>query len=414
MSDITTSIEADTAAAWKNWYGNISCEAIVIDVSSEADIVDAVLYARGEGLRLRAAGTGHSNVPLVSSNGVVLRTERLTGLVAHDAAASTATFRGGTKIHDIGDALWAVGLALSNQGDIDTQAIAGALATGTHGTGLKLQSLSSTITQMRLVDSTGQISILDESDPARLRAGRVSMGMLGVVSEVTMKVSKAYHLHEWVAVMPFELAAEIELEMCEKFRHFGYFWCSTPESTKWLGVDGAEGDVAYVRIFHPEPIEVGELEKYCIRRRHDRSYRIYPEVYTPDFHEMEYMVPLAQGAQCFRELKTTLKDRFDEIALPAEMRFTAGDDNYLSEYFGGPRVAISVSGRMGLEEVDFFRACDEIFARYDGRSHWGKIHFLDRNRLQHVYPRHETFVEIRRELDPDGIFLNDYLEPLFG
>lgn len=413
MNDTRTSIEAGAATAWKNWYGNIGCDAAVIDVANEADIAEAVRYARRNGLRLRPAGTGHSNVPLVPNAGVVLRTEGLKGLVAHDSAADTATLRGGTKIHDIGDALWAVGLGLSNQGDIDTQAIAGALATGTHGTGLQLQNLSSRITRMRLVDATGEIRILDESDPRRLRAGRVSMGMLGVVSEVTMKVSKAYHLHEWVAVMPFELAAEIELEMCEKFRHFGYFWCSSPASAKWLGADVTEGDLAYVRIFHPEPIEVGELEKYCIRRRHDRSYRIYPEVYTPDFHEMEYMVPLAQGAECFRALKTELKDRFDEIALPAEMRFTAGDDNYLSEYFGGPRVAISVSGRMGREEIAFFRACDEIFARYDGRSHWGKIHFLDRARLQKVYPEHGTFVDVRRELDPDGMFLNDYLEPLF-
>jgi FAD/FMN-containing dehydrogenase len=234
-----------------------------------------------------------------------------------------------------------------------------------------------------------------------------------------MKVIKAYHLHEWVGVMPYEAAAEIESEMTKKYRHFGYFWCSTRASAKWLGLSidkdpESFDDCAYVRIFDPNPIDVGELSRYEYSRRYDRSYRIYPEVYTPDFHEMEYMVPLESGQQCFRELKRALRDQFDFLTIPAEMRFTAGDDNYLSEYYGGARAAISVSGRMHKEDLDFFRGCDEIFSKYDGRSHWGKIHFLTRERLERVYPRHGDFVSVRREMDPEGLFLNDYLQPLFG
>lgn len=404
---------------WTNWYGNQSCNAFVADARSEDDIVEAVTFAKNRGLKVRVAGTGHSNVPLIPNSGVVICTDKLKGIAAHDFENNTATIWGGTKIHDIGDALWELGLGLSNQGDIDTQSIAGAISTGTHGTGLSLKSLSSMVDALRIVDATGSVRTIDDSNQHQMRAARVSLGLLGIVTQVKMKVTKAYHLHEWVGLMPYEAAAEIENEMIKKYRHFGYFWCTSAPSLKWLGVP-AEGnperfdDCAYVRIFDPNPIDVGELSRYEIRRRYDRSYRIYPEVYTPDFHEMEYMVPLDVGVECFREVKTSLRDMFEVVTVPGEMRFTAGDDNYLSEYYGGPRIAISASGRMGKEDLDFFRALDKIFEKYDGRSHWGKIHFLNRERLGRVYPRHGDFVSVRREMDPEGMFLNDYLEPLFG
>ncbi len=404
---------------WTNWYGNQSCSAFVIDAESEDDIIDAVLFAKKNGLKVRVAGTGHSNVPLIPNQGVVIVTDKLKGVAAHDSENNLVTLWGGTKIHDMGDALWELGLGLTNQGDIDTQSIAGAVSTGTHGTGISLKNLSSMVETLRVVNASADIHTFDGSDEYQMRAARVSLGLLGVVTQVTMKVTKAYHLHEWVGVMPYEAAAEIEDEMNQRFRHFGYFWCSTRASAKWLGLNTEQqterfDDSAYVRIFDPNPIDVGELAKYEYSRRYDRSYRIYPEVYTPDFHEMEYMIPYEQRAECFQELRATLRDQFNFLTIPAEMRVTAGDENYMSEYFGGVRGAISVSGRMHKEDIDFFRGCDRIFAKYDGRSHWGKIHFLDRERLQQVYPRHADFVAVRRKVDPDNLFLNDYLGPLFG
>lgn len=404
---------------WKNWYKNQSCLAYVVDAKSEADICEAVAFANKKGLKVRVAGTGHSNVALIPNPGVVIVTDNLAGIVAHDLDAETVTLWAGTKICNIGDPLWERGLSLSNQGDVDTQSIAGAISTGTHGTGLALPNLSSRVQSFRMVTASGDVQTIDASDPEKLKAARVSLGLLGIVTQLTMKVSKAYHLHEWVGVMPYEVAAAAESEMVAKFRHFGYFWCSSPASANWLGVPAESEpekytDCAYVRIFHPEPIDVGALSKYEHRRRYDRSYRIFPEVYTPDFHEMEFMVPLEDGQKCFRELRSSVRHLFDKVVIPGEMRFTAGDDSYLSEYYGGPRVAISVSGRMHKDDYDFLNACEDIFRKYDGRTHWGKVNRMTREDLQRTYPRHGDFVAIRREMDPNDVFLNDYLAPLFG
>lgn len=403
--------------AWTNWFGNLTCNAIVVDAASEEDVSNAIRYARAQGLSLRMAGTGHSNIALVPNSGMVVVTDKLKGLMAHDSAKRTVTVAGGTKIRAMGDMLWEHGFSLTNQGDIDTQSIVGALSTGTHGTGLGLTNLSSRIRSMWLVDAQGELRVLDGSDGHVMRAACVSMGMLGAITAVELEVSPAYHLHEWIGFMPYRLAAEIEDEMNVKFRHFTYFWCPNKKSERFISVNGVieegETDVACVRIFHPEPIEVGELEKYTFRRRYDRSYRIFAEDYVPEFDEMEYMVPLEVGRDCFEDLITSLHDMFHEIAIPTEVRVTAGDDNYLSEYYGGPRRAISLAGHIKQDNSKLFAACDAIFARYEGRPHWAKGNCMTKVRLQSLYPRFDDFVAVRREMDPEGVFLNDYLRRWF-
>jgi FAD/FMN-containing dehydrogenase len=402
---------------WKNWFENLSCEAVIIDAATEEDVSRAVRYAGSNGVNLRVAGTGHSNVALVPNPGIVVLTDRLKGLLAHDAEKRTVTLAAGTKIRAMGEMLWEHGLSLSNQGDIDTQSIVGAISTGTHGTGINLTNLSARVRSMRLVDANGDLQELGEGDEHRLRAARVSMGMLGAITAVELEVSPAYHLHEWIGFMPYRAAAEIENEMNARFRHFTYFWCPNAKSERFISTEGVikEGqtDIACVRIFDPEPIEIGELEKYTYRRRHDRSYRIFAEDYIPEFDEMEYMVPLELGRECFEELISTLHETFHDLAIPTEVRVTAGDDNYLSEYQGAPRRAISLAAHINGDNDEFFAACDAVFARYQGRPHWAKANCMTKARLQELYPHFNDFVAVRRQMDPNGVFLNDYLRRWF-
>jgi FAD/FMN-containing dehydrogenase len=407
----------NTGSRWSNWFGNLSCETRVVDAASEEDVAQAVRHARLEGLSLRVAGTGHSNIALVPNPGVVVITDRLKGLLQHDSGKRTVTLAAGTKIRAMGDMLWEHGLSLSNQGDIDTQSIVGAISTGTHGTGIGLTNLSARVRSMSLIDASGEMRQLDGSDEHRMRAARVSMGMLGAIIAVELEVSPAYYLHEWVGFMPYRAVTEMEDEMNARFRHFTYFWCPNQKSERFISVNGVikegETDVACVRIFHPDPIELGELEKFVFRRRYDRSYRIFAEDYIPEFDEMEYMIPLDQGHECFEELITSLHDILHENAIPTEVRVTAGDDNYLSEYQGGSRMAISLAGHVNADNSRLFQACDAVFARYDGRPHWAKANCMTKDRLKQLYPHFDDFVGVRREMDPEGLFLNDYLRPWF-
>ena len=110
-----------------------------------------------------------------------------------------------------------------NQGDIDSQALAGAFTTGTHGTGLSLGNLASAIVGMKLVQADGSIKLVDETTPDLLLASRVSLGTLGVISEITLQVMDSYSLYERIWREDFESAMEMHDELASKHRHFSFF-----------------------------------------------------------------------------------------------------------------------------------------------------------------------------------------------
>src|SRR6185436_16248465 len=122
--------------------------------------------------------------------------DRLSGVIGVDREARTAELGAGTRIAALGEPLLAHGLALANQGDIDQQALAGAIATGTHGTGPSIGSLSTMVAGIELVDGGGEIVRLDETRPDQLAAAAISVGLLGVVLSVSLRLVPAYRLHE--------------------------------------------------------------------------------------------------------------------------------------------------------------------------------------------------------------------------
>ena len=148
-------------------------------------------------------------------------------------------------------------------------------------------------------------------------------------------------------------------------------------------------------------------------RRVDRSYRIYPMVYDPNFHELEYFVPLERGPEALKATRELMLASLPDSVYPMEVRTVGPDDAFLSPSFGTATTVISVSGRPGSDYWGYLRAVDELLAGFDARVHWGKLHFLTPERLHALYPRASDFVAARRELDPEGVFLNDHLRPLF-
>src|ERR1700690_2654827 len=217
---------------WRNWVGNQSFIARhMAEPGSEDELAALVRKASRQNLPVRVAGSGHSFTPLVATSGLLLSLKNMQGLVSADLDRRRVIVRAGTRIGDIGRALKQIGLSLANQGDIDTQAIAGALSTGTHGTGMALGCLSSQAVDMRLVQSDGAILDVDlDSDPEMMAAAQVSIGMLGVMSSVTLQAVDSYNLKEKLWRDDFEACMEKHDELAANHRHFGFFWCPVPES----------------------------------------------------------------------------------------------------------------------------------------------------------------------------------------
>src|SRR5271156_7134674 len=183
---------------WRNWVGNQSFIARhKAEPGSEDELSAVVREASRQNLSIRVAGSGHSFTPIVATSGLLLSLTNMQGLVSADLDSKRVIVRAGTRIGDVGRALKRIGLSLANQGDIDTQAIAGALSTGTHGTGIALGCLSSQAVGMRLVQPDGSVLEIDgDRDTETMAAAQVSIGMLGVISTITLQAISAYNLKE--------------------------------------------------------------------------------------------------------------------------------------------------------------------------------------------------------------------------
>ena len=251
---------------WTNWVGNQSFSpAAVVHPRDEDEVVRAVREASGG---VRVAGAGHSFTPIVETSGTLLDLGAMRGVVSTDAESKRVTALPATLIHDFYEPLWDAGLALRNQGDIDTQQIAGAVATATHGSGIGNPSLSGFVRRVRLVTGSGEIREIGEDEPDLLRAAQVSVGMLGVVTEIELAVTEAYRLKQQVVVWPWEEVLERWDELVQEHRHFGFFWLPTEESGALYNLD-AHGEPR--RPLLREDLRRGDARR--AGRRHARAAR---------------------------------------------------------------------------------------------------------------------------------------------
>jgi FAD/FMN-containing dehydrogenase len=413
---MTETTELPPGATWINWVGNRTASpAHLAAPRDEDEVARLVSAANARGLRVRVAGAGHSFTPVVETDGLLLDLSALTGVSSVDAGRRRARARAATQIRDFYEPLWSEGLALINQGDIDTQQIAGAVSTATHGSGTRFTSLSGVVRAVRLVTASGEVREIGEREPELLRAAQVSVGMLGVITELELEVTAAYRLRQRVDLWSWQDVLDRWDELVSEHRHFGFFWLPTEESGALYNIDGhgePMADRCYVKIYDEASPE--EPDDPTPGRLVDRCYRVYPMEYDPNFHELEYFVALERGPEALAAMRELMLSSLPDSVYPLEVRTVGPDDAYLSPNYRTATTVISVSGRPGSDYWDYLRDVDRLLGQFDARVHWGKLHFLTPAQLRERYPEAERFIEIRRELDPGGMFLNDHLRPLFA
>jgi FAD/FMN-containing dehydrogenase len=413
---MNSTIELPPGRPWVNWVGNRSCNPMhFASAGDEQQIAALVAAAAGRGLGVRVAATGHSFTPVVETDGLLLDLSALSGVRAVDPTRKRATALAGTQIRDFYEPLWEAGLALINQGDIDTQQIAGAVSTATHGSGARYTHLGGVVRGVRLVTADGEVRQITEREPDLLRAAQASVGMLGVMTELELEVTDAYRLKQQVDLWPWQDVLDRWDELVHDHRHFGFFWLPSEESGALYNLDGhgqPMADRCYVKIY--DVAAADEPDDATEGRRVDRCYRIYPMVYDANFHELEYFVPLAKAPDALRALRELMLASLPQSVYPMEVRTVGPDDAFLSPNYGTATTAISVSGQPGTDYWEYLRSVDALLNQFDARVHWGKLHFLTPERLHAMYPEADRFIAIRRELDPAGTFLNPHLRELFA
>ena len=404
------------ADTWSNWVGNQAFRPFELAApTSEDEVAALVAAATLRGTRVRVAGAGHSFTPVVATDGLLLDLRGLSGIRSIDADRRRVVVGPATTIGEFGEPLWAAGLALANQGDIVAQQIAGAISTATHGSGLRLGSFSSSVRRLRVVTARGDVLEIGDDDPDLLQAAQVSVGMLGVITEVELEVAPAYRLSERIEHWSWDEAWGRLDELAQQHRHYSFFWMPSDDSAALYGLGSAGESLAdrcHVKIY--DEVDASIPDSNEPRRRVGPAHVIYPMVYEPNFHELEYFVPYERGSDALGAMRELILANLPSSIFPMEVRTVGRDDAFLSHSYRRDTVVISVSGMPGTEYDAYLRDVDRLLGDFDARVHWGKLHFLTRAQLLDRYPRANDFIATRRRLDPADTFLNSHLQPLFA
>lgn len=407
---------------------------------SEAEIQQIIQRAAENRENVRIIGTGHSFNPLWVTEEILISLDKYQGLVSVDTASGLAVVKGGTKLHRLGELLFEHGLAMENMGDIDAQSIAGTISTGTHGTGLGFGTISTQVRGIRFINGKGAIIFCSPTEHADLfRAAQVSLGSLGVITEITLQCVPAYRLELWSRKEALELVLKTWAERHRDNRNFEFYWFPYTQQawTKTANVADDKPDKVGLANYLTEYF----LENYIFKlfceaatrfpglnrsvsrisvssiptvRKIYHSHKVYATQRLVRFNEMEYNIPLEAHETVFREIVRTINKRNFRIHFPIENRVVKGDDIPLSPAYGRDSAYIACHVYHKKEWEPFFREMETIFLAHGGRPHWGKIHFLQAGQLAERYPLFETFRQFRSEHDPEGIFLNGYLRELLG
>ena len=426
---------------WSNWSGRISCKPrAVLAPKDEVELAAAIRQSEGP---VRTPGTGHSFTPLNETTGTLIDLSAFTGLRGFDQERLTATMGAATPLWEIGPLLHPLGYGLKNMGDIDRQTLGGVVGTGTHGTGNTLRSFSAEVAAFRLVLASGEIIHCSPDENAQIfAAGRTSLGMLGVMTEIALNVRPSYKLVEQGFLLPVDELFEKLDGLIANNRHFEFFWfpysdkavCKTlnesqdeapaPPNADSMRLRGQQRNAeAYVfsglneilpyAPFLLEPAH-GLFSQAMSGTGHVRwSHEAFPSARMVKFNEMEYAVPFEMGADVVRELVKTIRTRRINTGFPLEFRTVAADDVWLSPFYERQSATIAVHQYRKVDMTRLFAACESIFRSVGGRPHWGKMHTRNAAELGEIYPQYQAFREVRRELDPKGIFLNSHLRALF-
>ena len=415
---------------WTNWSGSVRAQPReVARPKSESELAGFVKRAG----RLRVVGAGHSFMPLCETDGVLVSLADLEGGIELNATRTRAWAPAGWSLAKLTKVLWSEGVSLINQGDVNPQALAGAVATGTHGTGATLGSLSTAARAFRLMLADGSVVTCSAGERAELfEAQRLSLGLLGVATAIEIDVLPAYHLEERIESHRLDEVAERWDELTRTNRHVEFFVFPYGDQValKTLNPAPAEGPLkrmsdmddrafkAVCEVCAALPFLTRRLQPLIVRpgvrtRRVGPAYQIFPSERTVRFEEMEYEMPLASGWPALREVIAWIRKRELPVTFPFEFRITAGDDIWLSPFNDGPRLSISMHQYAKMAWRDLFAAAEPIFRAHGGRPHWAKRHTLTARDVEALYPKAGEFRRVRAAHDPSAKFANAHLSALF-
>jgi FAD-linked oxidoreductase len=427
---------------WANWAGDQRCRPTrVLAPRSREELAEAVGKAAAAGEKVKVTGSGHSFTEAAMTEATMVRLDGLRGVLEADRGSGLLKVGAGTVLRDLNQELAALRLGLENMGDIDAQTVAGAISTGTHGTGAGFGNISAGVVAVEMVLADGSVRELTAAgDPELLRAARVGVGALGAISAVTIRCVPSFTLRREDSAHQLAEVLDRFDEYAERNDHFELF--TFPYSDRALVLERNRTAEApkpksrVVALLNDVLLENWALEAMAATGKRwprtipplarfaglvatgtnnqDRSDRIFVNQRNVRFTEMEYAVPRADGTTAVRRVVEWVRSNNYPVFFPIEVRVAAGDDASISAAHERDTAYIAVHQYRGMEWRPYFEAVEAIMNDYGGRPHWGKRHFQTAETLAPRYPKWSEFQAARDTLDPTRTFANAYTDRVLG
>ena len=429
---------------WRNWGRTAQVRPQRVEFpSTVAAVRRCVQAAAARGLQVKAVGAGHSFSPIAAAPGVLVDLSDLSGLVSVDRERGRARLLAGTRLHRIPRLLAPYALAMPNLGDIDRQTIAGAVSTGTHGTGDRFGGIATQVVGATLVTADGEVLTVDEAEnPELLAAVALGLGALGILVDITLQCVPSFTLHALERPEPLADVVAALPERHAAVDHFEFYWfphtevaltktnARLPESAprhrlsapaRWVDdtllanglyrVTCAAGAAAAPLV---PPVNRLATRLTGHREYTDQSHAVFTQRRTVRFREMEYAVPVERLAAAFGDLQALISARRWRLSFPIEVRTAAADGLWMSTAHERDSGYIAVHRYWREDPAEYFEAVEQVMLSHGGRPHWGKMHGLDAAQLRERYPRFADFTALRDRLDPTRMFHNAYLDRVLG
>lgn len=421
---------------WSNWARTFASNPEKILYPSTIDeVVLLVKEASNQRKKIRVVGAGHSFTKLVMTDDWLVSLDLLSGIEQFDEASSTVVVLAGTRLFQLGEELGEAGYAQENLGDINVQSIAGAISTGTHGTGLEFGNISTQVVELTIVTASGELLTVSKEQNARFfKACLVSFGSLGIIVKVKLRVidSLVYEYRSDKIQYPnFEPNLE---RYINDNRHFEFYIFPYSDLVQVKTMNKTERKPQQLFFHHLNSLILENylffvLSEICrwfprtcrfISRLSAKgisrtvvvakSHELFATPRLVKFREIEYSIPLKHFKQALQEIRAKIEEKKYKVHFPIECRVVKGDDIWLSPSYQRKSAYIAFHMYKGMPYEEYFRDMEAIMQKFEGRPHWGKMHTLGKEELLNRYPKLSDFLAIRKVLEPEGMFLNDYLK----
>ncbi|KAF7327208.1 FAD-binding PCMH-type domain-containing protein [Mycena kentingensis (nom. inval.)] len=435
---------ASPGSRYINWGLAYGCKpAAIFEPEKEEECAAVLRYARREGKVLKAVGVGHSPSDLACTGDFMVRMTRMNRVLEIDREKHYVVAQAGIALADLHIELAKHGLAMRNVGSISDQTLGGIVTTASHGSGITYQSMSADVVSLRLLLADGHIVSCSRNDrPDLFLASLCSLGATGIILQITLQVEDAFHLRDEQCSRPFEEVVG-NLDTLVRSAEYARFWwiaashmvkCSVVNRTSepkrppipwfyssFLAFHVVQFMLLIGRFWGYMNTITGRFVSWLASKPVvlvDDSWKIFNVECRYPQHTTEYAIPLASAPACLHEIRAWMDaEAADPNGLrphfPFEIRFSQADDIWLSPAYGRETCWIGIAQYrpygLNVPYRAFFAGYEAIVLKHGGRPHWAKAHHLGPRELREMYPRFDDFVRLLNDVDPEGVWRNEYV-----